>query len=118
MRPGVLPFLVPQWPQIMQIGISFSFVLELTILPWAFGAGSFLSRSTGLHLVFKVFQTKVAHFCFCLVQLLSERNPTRKLSSAFQYTRGVLFYSVVSDNGLACHRGQELCSSCSRCCCC
>ena len=32
-------------------------------------AGSFLSRFAGVYLVFEVFQTKVAHFCFCLVRI-------------------------------------------------
>ena len=31
-------------------------------------AGCFLSRFTGVYLVFEVFQTKVAHFCFCIVR--------------------------------------------------
>ena len=32
-------------------------------------AGSFLSRFTGVHLVFEAFQAKVAHFCPCLVYI-------------------------------------------------
>ena len=32
-------------------------------------AGSFLSRFTVSHLIFEVFQTRVAHFCFCLVRI-------------------------------------------------
>ena len=49
----MLPCLVPSWPQIMQICISFpsrpDLVLELTI-PWTFWAGSYLSRFAGVHL--------------------------------------------------------------------
>ena len=32
-------------------------------------AGNFLSRSTGAYLVLEVFQTRVVHFCFCLVHI-------------------------------------------------
>ena len=32
-------------------------------------AGSSLSRFTGVYLVFEVLQTRVAHFCFCLVRI-------------------------------------------------
>ena len=50
----MLPCLVPSWPQIMQIGISFSsrsdLALELTT-PWTFWPSSFLSRFAGVHLV-------------------------------------------------------------------
>ena len=31
-------------------------------------AGSSLSRFTGVYLVFAAFQTRMAHFCFCLVR--------------------------------------------------
>ena len=33
-------------------------------------AGNFLSRFTGIDLIFEVFETKVAHFCFCLVRII------------------------------------------------
>ena len=32
-------------------------------------AGNVLSRFTGVHLVFEVFQTKAVHFCLCLVRI-------------------------------------------------
>ena len=60
-RPGVLPCLVPWWPKIVQIRISFrsrsnvSFWMLTT--PWIFYPISFCSRAFR----FVVFQTKVAH---------------------------------------------------------
>ena len=55
---GMPACLVPSWPEIMQICISFrprsDLVLELTI-PWTFWAVNFLSC---VHLVFEALQTK------------------------------------------------------------
>ena len=64
---GMLPCLVPSWPQIMQIHISCRSRSDLVLdadNALDFISISFCRRASR----FIVFQTKVAHLCFCLVR--------------------------------------------------
>ena len=64
---GMLPCLVPSWPQIMQIRISFRSRSNLALdadNALDFSPISFYRRVSR----FVAFQTKVEHLCFCLVR--------------------------------------------------
>ena len=58
--------LVPSWPQIMQIRISFRSRSDL-VLAWLSFSNSISFCRRISH--FPVFQRKLAHLCFCLVRI-------------------------------------------------
>ena len=61
---GMLPCLALSWPQIMQIRIVLISFWMLT-MPWIFCPISFCRLVSR----FALFQTKMAHLCFCLVRI-------------------------------------------------